>query len=99
MTLAEAEAAERSAFAEIVRLGEQEFDRVRCWIASGFEGEQPKPDQAARRSLADRLSAAMAAREAAERAAGGRGGADGSIARPDDDIAATGRLCGAARAV
>ena len=73
MTLAEAEAAERAAFAEIGRLGEREFEAVLCWIASGCEGEQPKPDQEARLVLADRLSAAMAARETAEKGAGWRG--------------------------
>jgi len=66
MTLHEAEAAERSALAEIGRLGEQEFERVRCWIAAGCEGPQPRPDAEKRRLLAERLSAAVAAREVAQ---------------------------------
>ena len=98
MTLDEAEAAERAAFAAIGRLGVQEFEAIRCWAASGCEGAQPKPDVEARRVLADRLAAAMTAREAAERVAGGRDGADGSIAPARGEIAVTGSHCGAARA-
>ena len=60
MTPTEAEAAERAAIAEIGRLGEQEFERVRCWIASGCEGPQPRPDDEARRVLSERLEVAMA---------------------------------------
>ena len=42
-----------------------ELDAVKAWIASGCEGEQPKPDVKERKRLADRLSAAIAEREAA----------------------------------
>ena len=98
LTLAEAQAAERAAFAAIGRLGVQEFEAVRCFIASGCEGEQPKPDQEVRRVLTDRLMAAIAAREAAARAAGGHRAAAASDARQLGEIAATGAPCGAARA-
>jgi hypothetical protein len=99
MTLAEAEAAERAAVRDIGALGERELTAVKLWIAGNCEGPRPQPDAEARRVLADRLTAAMAAREAADRAVGGRGVADGSVARRDCEIAATGARCGAATAV
>ena len=98
LTHAETEAAERAAFAEIGVLGEREFERVRCWIASGCEGPQPRPDEEARRALNDRLAAAIEAREAAELATDGQVGAASADAWPDGEMAATGRRCGGARA-
>ena len=80
MNLAEAESAERAAFAEIGRLGEVELTAVKAWIASNCEGLRPQPDAQTRRVLTDRLMAAMAAREAVERASGGGGGAQGNRA-------------------
>ena len=77
MTLDEAEAAERAAFKAIGVLGACELTAVKAWISSNCEGPRPQPDHEARRALTDRLMAAVATREAAERAAGGRGGADG----------------------
>ena len=88
IALSETEAAERAAFAEIGVLGEREFERVRCWIASGCEGQQPRPDEEARRVLNDRLAAAIEAREAAARAVGGQVGSASADARPGGEIAA-----------
>jgi hypothetical protein len=62
---ADAERAERAAIAEIGALCERELDAVKVWTASGCEGVQPRPDAAGRKRLADRLTAAIAAREAA----------------------------------
>jgi hypothetical protein len=67
-TLSEAEAAERAAIEAIKALGEAEIDAVKVWVASGCEGEQPRPDAEARRVLTETLMAAIEAREAAERA-------------------------------
>ena len=64
MTSTEAYAAEREAFAAIGELGERELSAVKAWIASGCEGSQPRPDVEARRVLADRLMAALEARQA-----------------------------------
>ena len=67
--LAEAEAAERAAFAAIGALGAREIAAVKAWAASGCEGPQPKPDAEARREQSDRLTKAMddlAAARAAE---------------------------------
>jgi hypothetical protein len=71
MTLAEAERAERAAFAAIGRLGAAELDAVKIWIAGECLGPRPQPDAQARRALDERLREALDAREAAERAAGG----------------------------
>ena len=62
MTPAEAE--ERAAIAAIGELGERELAAVKAWIAGGCEGPQPRPDAEARRVLAERLMAAIEAREA-----------------------------------
>ena len=67
MTIADAEAEERAAIAAIGALGERELIAVKAWVASGCEGPQPKRDDEARRVLADRLMAAIEAREAAEK--------------------------------
>ena len=88
MNLAEAESAERAAFAEIGRLGEVELTAVKAWIASNCEGLRPQPDAQTRRVLTDRLMAAMAA---AEKAAGGRGGADDASPPADRAVARRGR--------
>ena len=98
MTLAEAEAAECAPFAAIGRLGEVELAAVKAWIGSNCELPRPQADAEARRVLTDRLMAAMEERAAAERAAGGRRGADGSIAPTVGKIAATACFCGAAKA-
>ena len=42
-------------------LGRRELDAVKAWVASGCDGPQPRLDAEARRVLADRLAAAMAA--------------------------------------
>ena len=63
MTRHEAEAAERAAFAAIGEPGERELTAVKEWIASGCEGPKPQPDDEARRVRADRLMAAIEARE------------------------------------
>lgn len=67
----DAERIEREAFAAIGALGRREIDAVKAWIAGGCEGEQPKPDMAERARLSLGLSAAIKAREAAEKAARG----------------------------
>jgi hypothetical protein len=48
MDLAQTETAERAAFAAIGALRAVELDAVKVWIASGCEGDQPKPDDEAR---------------------------------------------------
>jgi hypothetical protein len=58
---ADAEAAERAAFAAIGDLGRREIDSVKAWAASGCEGLSPQPDAEARRRLNDRLMAAIGA--------------------------------------
>ncbi|MDE3176817.1 MAG: hypothetical protein KGM15_12010 [Pseudomonadota bacterium] len=63
MMLDQAEAAERVAFAAIGALGEAELAAVKAWVASGCEGPRPLSDAEARRVLADRLMAAIEARE------------------------------------
>ena len=65
MTIADAEAEEREAIAAIGALGEAELVAVKAWVASGCEGPKPEPDAEARRVLADRLMAAIEARQAA----------------------------------
>lgn len=67
--LAEAEQAERDAFAAIGALGERELEAVKTWVASGCEGEQPKPDAEERRVLSDRLANATRTAELARSAA------------------------------
>ena len=62
----ELESAERAAFAASGALGERELTAVKAWIASGCEGPQPPPDADARRVLADRLMAALEARQATQ---------------------------------
>ena len=62
LILMEAEAEERAALAAI---GAREIAVVKAWIAGGCEGPQPRPDEAERLRLSERLKAAMAAREAA----------------------------------
>ena len=98
VTVEQAEIAEREAFAAIGRLGLIELENVRCFVASGCEGPRPRPDDEARRVLTDNLTAAIAAREAAARAAGGQDGAAGLDAPAKVEIAATVRRCGAVRA-
>ena len=44
-------------------LGEVQLAAFKAWIASECEGERPKPEQEARRVLADRPTAAMEARK------------------------------------
>jgi hypothetical protein len=67
-SLAELKAAERAAFAAIGALGERELSAVKAWIASGCERAQPKPDDEARRLLADQLTLATDATKAARAA-------------------------------
>jgi hypothetical protein len=93
-----AEAAERAAIAAIKALGLAELDAVRCWVASGCEGPQPRADAEARRVLTEKLMAAIAAREAAERAAGGHRAADATDAPAEAEIAVSGARFGGGEA-
>ena len=67
-TVANAETAEREAFAANGASGERELASVKAWIASGCEGPKPQPDPHERRALTESLMAAMGGREAAHRA-------------------------------
>ena len=74
LTIDQAERLERAAIAAIDALGRREIEAVKSWIASGCEGDQPRPDEAERERLARALSEAMEARQASNLTAGGRSG-------------------------
>jgi hypothetical protein len=67
-----AEAEERAASAAIGALGGREIAAMQAWIEGGCEGQQPMPDDAARRALGDRLARAIDAVRAARGLAGER---------------------------
>lgn len=67
--LGEAIDAKNQAIAAVDGLNAGEQEEVRIWVSSGCEGEQPKPDAAARARLTARLAATTQTAELAKSAA------------------------------